>query len=148
MPRKVPKTYTVLFNSEGKHDNRLVIKLDAKTIKGKLKQIENITPENLQYFIDKEELLPIGFQVLLTTKDPDSKEEFTRANTMSPPDMAVIVEHIKQQAKEKLIAYQDDYLERLDEIGEEDLGDSDWTLNPKRVEEISIRFFYSIFNKK
>jgi len=148
MARKVPKTYTVFFNSEGKQDNRLVIKLDAKTIKGKLKQIDNITPQNLQYFIDKEELLPIGFQVLLTTTDPDSNETFTRANTMSPPDMAVIVNNIKKQAKEKLIDYQDDYLERLDEAGEEDLGDSDWALNPKRVEEISVRFFYSIFNKQ
>jgi hypothetical protein len=148
MPRKVPKTYTVLFNSEGKQDNRLVIKLDAKTIRGKLKQIENITPQNLQYFIDKEQLLPIGFQVLLTTHDPDSKETFTRANTMSPPDMAVIVDNIKRQAKEKIIDYQDDYLERLDEAGEDDLGESDWTLNPKRIEEISIRFFYSIFNKQ
>lgn len=81
-----------------------------------------------------------SFQIILRTMK--GKKIFERANKMAGFDVSVDWSTMKQWVLDFMVSYQDNYLEALDELGEDDLGDSDWVYNPNKIIAVFIRVFY------
>jgi hypothetical protein len=93
--------------------------------------------KELLFYIDREKLFPRAFQIILVTTN--GVEEFDRANRMSAPGTAVIIDNIKNLIIEYMVAFQDNYLEYIDGA---DTTDSDWVYDPANILRVIIRFFY------
>lgn len=124
------------------YNNILKLDLEPGKLEDKLSDIRNWEgKKDVDYYLDKEELFPRAYQIIIETSK--GKETYQRSNKLSDPDKAVTINNIKKDILEKMIDYQDNYFERLEEYGEDDLGDSDWVFNPKKISSIYIRFIYA-----
>lgn len=121
------------------------IDLDEKKFKDKIAQLNQWSGTDLLWYINRHTLLPRSFQIILRTKK--GNKTYERANKMAPFGMAVTVENVLQEIKNKLIEYQDSYIDKLAESSEYsddgDLGKSDWVFNPNYIASVFVRFFYA-----
>jgi hypothetical protein len=114
-----------------------------RTFKDKVNAIRNWSGKPLQWFIDRYLMLPRAFQVILRTfKKGKGNKPHERANRMSPFEMSVNVDNIKNLILEYMVANQDNYIEYIEsnETGEQ--LDSDWVYNPAMIKAVIVRFFY------
>lgn len=124
--------------------NSIEIDLSAyRTFKEKINAIRLWSGKPLQWFIDRYQMLPRAFQIILRTfKKGKGNTPHERANRMSPFEMSVNVDNIKSLILEYMVAYQDNFIEYIEsnETGEQ--LDSDWVYNPAMIKAVIVRFFY------
>jgi len=140
----IPLSANKQFNKEAEITNIMRLDLTESTFERKLQQVREYDFSLVDFYINKETLLPRAFMLILKTRKGD--EDFERANKMSPPTMAVTRDNVKQETLDFMVEYQDDFLRRFVEEDEEQT-DSSWVFDPKMIESIYIRFFYASGSK-
>jgi hypothetical protein len=149
----LPLVASKQFNSQAEITNIMRLDLTEPTFERKLEQVRQYDFALVDFYIEKEILLPRAFMIILKTRK--GNEEFERANKMSPPNMAVTRENVKSETLSFMVEFQDDFLQREFETdpridSQTDLvnkTDSGWVFDPQNIESIYIRFLYASGSK-
>lgn len=107
------------------------------SFKKKVDLINSINEWIFEYFTGRVPF-PIAIQTILTTKK--RRDTFERASRFSDFDVHISNVYVKSFILNAMIAYQDNYIEYIEDPEEE--RESDWVYNPKNIHAITVKFIY------
>jgi len=146
--RKRDKPVTNFVKLKNKEDRRkrsskIKIIFRTRTFQNKINELRNFPTKILDYYTIREKGFPFAVQTILTTKM--GTETFARASRFSSYDFHVDSENTIQFGLESMIAYQDNYIEYIED---NDTRKSDWVYNPKNIIEITFIFIYPVIKSR